>query len=100
VGRLGRKAEGNRGASHFTFSFYFRKCFPFSFYLLHLIQFQICHKFKLSPSSICIKQKWSLGFNMMQHFILPWSLAYSIIITNKNNHSSFIEKRKRRLGKV
>jgi hypothetical protein len=34
---------------------------------------------------------------MMQHFILPWSLAYSI--TNKNNHSSSIEKRKRRLGK-
>jgi hypothetical protein len=29
VGRLGRKAKGNRGAGHFTFSFYFRKCFPF-----------------------------------------------------------------------
>jgi hypothetical protein len=37
VGRLGRKTEGNRDAGHFTFFFYFRKCFPFSFYLLHLI---------------------------------------------------------------
>jgi hypothetical protein len=76
VGRLGRKAEGKGVAGHFTFFFYFRNCFPFSFYLLHLIQIQICHKFKLAPSSICIKQQWSLGFNMMQHFILPWSLAY------------------------
>jgi hypothetical protein len=76
VGRLGRKAEGNRGAGHFTFFFYFRNCFPFSFYLLHLIQIQICHKFKLAPSSICIKQKWSSRFNMMQHFIVPWSLDY------------------------
>jgi hypothetical protein len=57
MGRLGRKAEGNRGAGHFTFFFYFSNCFPFSFYLLQLIQFQICHKFKLAPSSICIKQK-------------------------------------------
>jgi hypothetical protein len=57
IGRLGRKAEGNRGAGHFTFFFYFSNCFPFSFYLLHLIQIQICHKFKLAPSSICIKQK-------------------------------------------
>jgi hypothetical protein len=55
MGRLGRKAEGNMGAGHFFF--YFSNCFPFSFYLLHLIQFQICHKFKLAPSSICIKQK-------------------------------------------
>jgi hypothetical protein len=46
VGRLGRKTEGNRDAGHFTFFFYFKKCFPFSFYLLHLIRFQICHKFK------------------------------------------------------
>jgi hypothetical protein len=29
----------------------------FPFYLLHLIQIQMCHKFKLTPSSICIKQK-------------------------------------------
>ena len=72
-------AERPRGegvAGQFTFFFYFGNCFPFSFYLLHLTQFQICHNFKLAPSSICIKQKWSLGFNMMQHFILPWSLAY------------------------
>jgi hypothetical protein len=34
-----------------------QQLFPFSFYLLHLIQIQICHKFKLAPSSICIKQK-------------------------------------------
>jgi hypothetical protein len=57
VGWLGRKAEGDRGAGHFTFFFYFSNCFPFSFYLLHLIQIQICHQFKLAPSSICIKQK-------------------------------------------
>jgi hypothetical protein len=72
-------AERPRGkgvAGHFTLFFYFGNCFPFSFYLLHLTQIQICHNFKLAPSSICIKQKWSLGFNMMQHFILPWSLAY------------------------
>jgi hypothetical protein len=56
----------------------------------------------LAPPSICIKQKWSLGFSMMHHFILPGSLTYYIIITftNKNNHSSSIEKRKRRLGKM
>jgi hypothetical protein len=76
VGRLGRKAEGKGVAGHFTLFFYFGNCFPFSFYLLHLTQIQICHNFKLAPSSICIKQKWSLGSNMMQHFILPWSLAY------------------------
>jgi hypothetical protein len=53
-------AEGPRGtggAGHFSLFFYFSNCFPFSFYLLHLVQFQICHKFKLAPSSICIKQK-------------------------------------------
>jgi hypothetical protein len=76
MGRLGRKAEGEGVAGHFAFFFYFRNCFPFSFYLLHLTQIQTCHNFKLTPSSTCIKQKWSLGFNMMQHFILPWSLTY------------------------
>jgi hypothetical protein len=70
------RLRGKGVAGHFTLFFYFENCFPFSFYLLHLTQIQICHKFKLAPSSICIKQKWSLGFSMMQHFILPWSLAY------------------------
>jgi hypothetical protein len=65
----GAKERGKKGAAglaewareggmgHFTFFFYCSNCFPFSFYLLHLIQIQICHKFKLAPSSICIKQK-------------------------------------------
>jgi hypothetical protein len=39
VGRLGRKAEGGRGMGFFPFSFYSSNCFPFSFYLLYLIQF-------------------------------------------------------------
>jgi hypothetical protein len=51
------RPRGTGGAGHLFFFFYFSNCFPFSFYLLHLIQFQICHKFKLAPSSICIKQK-------------------------------------------
>jgi hypothetical protein len=51
------RPRGTGGVGHFSFFFYFSNCFPFSFYLLHLIQFQICHKFKLAPSSICIKQK-------------------------------------------
>jgi hypothetical protein len=76
LGWLGRKAEGRGGCGPLYLFLLFRKLFPFSFYLLHLTQFQICHNFKLAPSSICIKQNWSLGFNMMQHFILPWSLAY------------------------
>jgi hypothetical protein len=69
VGRAGREKERGRGRlgwagwaregglGHFPFLFYFSNCFPFSFYLLHLIQIQIRHKFKLAPSSICIKQK-------------------------------------------
>jgi hypothetical protein len=70
----GRNGPGKGGWATFPL-FLFQKLF-FSFYLLHLIQIQMCHNFKLTPSSIGIKQKWSLGFNMMQHFILPWSLAY------------------------
>jgi hypothetical protein len=57
-GRLGRLKWAREGRlGHFTFFFCCSNCFPFSFYLLHLIQIQICHKFKLAPSSICIKQK-------------------------------------------
>jgi hypothetical protein len=53
-------AERPRGTglwATFPFSFILAIVFPFPFYLLHLIQIQICHKFKLAPSSICIKQK-------------------------------------------
>jgi hypothetical protein len=39
VGRLGRKAEGGQGYGLLSFSFYSSNCFPFSFYLLYLIQF-------------------------------------------------------------
>jgi hypothetical protein len=57
-GRLGWAGWAREGGlGHFPFLFYFSNCFPFSFYLLHLIQIQIRHKFKLAPSSICIKQK-------------------------------------------
>jgi hypothetical protein len=57
-GAVGRPNGPGKGvAGHFPFSFYFGNCFPFSFYLPHLTQIQICHNFKLAPSSICIKQK-------------------------------------------
>jgi hypothetical protein len=45
------------GLGHFPFLFISEIVFPFSFYLLPLTQIQICHNFKLAPSSICIKQK-------------------------------------------
>jgi hypothetical protein len=38
MGQMGRKAEGAGGGGFFPFFFYFGICFPFSFYLLYLIQ--------------------------------------------------------------
>jgi hypothetical protein len=38
MGQMGRKAEGGGGAGFFPFFFYSSICFPFSFYLLFLIQ--------------------------------------------------------------
>jgi hypothetical protein len=48
MGLVGRKAEGAGGVGFFSFFFYSGICFPFSFYLLYLIQTQISHKFKLA----------------------------------------------------
>ena len=48
MGLVGRKAEGAGEAGFFSFFFYSGICFPFSFYLLYLIQIQISHKFKLA----------------------------------------------------
>ena len=48
MGLMGRKAEGAGKAGFFSFFFYSGICFPFSFYLLYLIQIQISHKFKLA----------------------------------------------------
>jgi hypothetical protein len=52
-----KRPRGAGGMGHFVFFFYSSNCFPFSFYLLYLIQFQICHKFKLAPSSIMHQTK-------------------------------------------
>jgi hypothetical protein len=54
---LAERLRGAGGMGHFVFFFYSSNCFPFSFYLLYLIQFQICHKFKLAPSSIMHQTK-------------------------------------------
>jgi hypothetical protein len=48
MGQMGQKAEGAGEAGFFPFFFYSGICFPFSFYLLYLIQIQISHKFKLA----------------------------------------------------
>jgi hypothetical protein len=48
MGLVGRKAEGAAGLGFFSFFFYSGICFPFSFYLLYLIQIQISHKLKLA----------------------------------------------------
>jgi hypothetical protein len=56
-GSAGPKRRGEQGCRPLYLFLLFQKMFSLFFYLLHLIQFQICHKFKLSPSSICIKQK-------------------------------------------
>jgi hypothetical protein len=56
AGGLAKRAREG-GLGHFPFLFISEIVFPFSFYLLHLTQIQICHNFKLAPSSICIKQK-------------------------------------------
>jgi hypothetical protein len=51
------RPRGAGGMGHFVFFFYSSNCFPFSFYLLYLIQFQIGHKFKLAPPSIMHQTK-------------------------------------------
>jgi hypothetical protein len=44
----GPKGRGGGGSGLLSFFFYSGICFPFSFYLLYLIQIQISHKFKLA----------------------------------------------------
>jgi hypothetical protein len=44
----GPKGRGGGGSVLLSFFFYSGICFPFSFYLLYLIQIQISHKFKLA----------------------------------------------------
>jgi hypothetical protein len=71
---------GTGGMGHFSFFFYFSNCFPFSFYLLHLIQFQICHKFKLATSSKCIKQK--VKFRVQHDATFHTPLKFSLLDYN------------------
>jgi hypothetical protein len=52
----GRRARAGWGG-FFPFFFYSGICFPFSFYLLYLIQIQIGHKFKLAFPSIMHQTK-------------------------------------------
>jgi hypothetical protein len=80
-GSVGPKGRGEQGVwATFPFFFYFSNCFPFSFYLLHLIQFQICYKFKLAPSSICIKQK--VKFRVQHDATFHTPLEFSLLDYN------------------
>ena len=57
MGQMGRKADGRGKRASLPFFFYSGICFPFSFYLLYLIQIQIGHKFKLAFPSIMHQTK-------------------------------------------
>jgi hypothetical protein len=50
-----------------------RPSFPFSFSSSFGLKFKYATNSNITISSICIKQRQNLGFNMMQHFILPWN---------------------------
>jgi hypothetical protein len=80
LGLMGRKAERAGVAGYFSFSFYFGISFLFSFYFLHLIQIQMCHKFKLDLLRIMHQTKVKsrvqhdatihtpLGFNLSHYY--------------------------------
>jgi hypothetical protein len=55
--RWAERPRGRGGVGFFPFFFYSGICFPFSFYLLYLIQIQIGHKFKLAFPSIMHQTK-------------------------------------------
>jgi hypothetical protein len=73
-----------------------RPSFPFPFILYFGLKFKYVKKLNITTSSICIKQRQNLGFNMMQHFILPLRfclLEYNYIFP-MNNIPYSREKRK------
>jgi hypothetical protein len=74
-----RWAERPRGAgvwAFFPFSFILAIVFPFYFYLLYLIQFQKCHKFKLALPSIMppTKVKFRVYHDVTIHTPLEFGL--------------------------
>jgi hypothetical protein len=72
----GPKGRGGGGSGLLSFFFYSGICFPFSFYLLYLIQIQIGHKFKLAFPSIMhqTKVKFRVQHDATFHTPLEFSL--------------------------
>jgi hypothetical protein len=80
IGPAGPKGRGGRVVGFFSFFFYSGICFPFSFYLLYLIQTQISHKFKLAFLRIMHQTKVKSRVQHDATFHTP--LEFSLLVYN------------------